>query len=168
MANRGVLESVKVARYGVTVNQADTDVYTEHLPVNPGPDEVIVLLGHRVVLLPAAVTGFLLGSYLIWRKTDIEWPEAAISMAGAALSDDVISGGSMCVSGHDGVNTNFGTWWFNDDVIYPYPVVLTRPPQVVYQAYVNEIGFDFGVLMYYLTERVSREELTRLMVKDHA
>jgi hypothetical protein len=50
--------------------------------------------------------------------------------------------------------------------VYPYPIVLIRPPAVIYS--LSSINFKLCLGLWYVIQTVTDREMTELMMKDHA
>lgn len=156
------VESVKVALVSESFAAGNT-VYAHKLPVALGDLEVVVLLGIRVVG-HMGLNDSALWTWAVWRKSDRDWPHA--SLAGNYLEQeaDIVAHGTLA---HEFLTSGRTLGPVVDDFVFPYPLVLIRPPQ--WLAYsVSYSGVILSAAFYYVTQKVSRDEMTRLMVKDHA
>lgn len=54
----------------------------------------------------------------------------------------------------------------NGYIVFPKPILLLRPPQMVHQ-YSNFIGLDIQMRLYYTIKKLPSQELAKLMIKDH-
>jgi hypothetical protein len=51
-------------------------------------------------------------------------------------------------------------------IIFPKPIILLRPPQLVHQ-YNNFVSVVVQMRLYYTIKKLSSQELAKLMIKDH-
>lgn len=50
--------------------------------------------------------------------------------------------------------------------VYPYPVILIRPPSIIYATSSVDLIMSLG--LWYVLQKVTEKEMSELMVKDHA
>ena len=153
MAQVALPESVKIARAQLNL---DTSLEGAKFPVYLGDDEVAVLLSIYYYWSMAATAGFNVAQFGLWRKTDTD-PAAMESdhtdMIWEGVSALSYVTESLQLSG-------------SEHIILPWPLILVRAPRLV--------GLRIGAIaavymrLYYLIQKVSDEELAKLMVKDHA
>lgn len=55
----------------------------------------------------------------------------------------------------------------SEDFVFPYPLIMVRPSQFHVEVS-GEVTVYCGAYLYYLTQRVSDEQLAGLLVKNHA
>lgn len=162
MAQRSIVESVKVASAGRQF--VDTSLHGVKIPIYPGKDEVAILLSYKIQAIPGGIGPTLAAGYLLWRKSDKDWPAPTLDSERILQQKGVIAGGILHWDGVGGSGGNL-----SESFMFPYPIVLVRPPQLVMEVF-NNTGDDVDILLqaYYLIEKVSKAELQEIMVKDHA
>ncbi|MBA7687601.1 hypothetical protein ES703_96065 [subsurface metagenome] len=146
-------ESVKMVRAQLSL---DTSMGGVKFPIHLGDDEVAVLLSLYWYWSMAATAGYNIVQLGLWRKTDTD-PAAMESehtdMIWEGVSALSYVTESLQLSG-------------SEHIILPWPLILVRAPRLV--------GLRIGAIaavymrLYYLIQKVSDEELAKLMVKDHA
>lgn len=147
----GLPETVKIEKVSLT---CDGNVVTAKADWGIGPKEVAVLLAVRFIVdtLPDNAVWF----WALNRKSQGQPSE--ITMAETAGLTDIIAGGGGSTL------TKVGQFCAAEDFTFPYPVILLRPSQIMVE---GTTGITCGAYLYYLVERVSDEDLAKLMVKDH-
>jgi len=150
-------ESVKVA---LATFVPDATVTGDTFDMNLGINEVAVMLSlyYWWKGVPAAGGNFC--RMAIWRKSDEKYDPAGLVFNRHTdiiwdlmeiynfVTESVWCGGK----GH---------------VIFPWPVILIRPPRLLAQVALMTTPI-VSARIYYLIQKVSDEELAKLMVKDHA
>jgi hypothetical protein len=123
-------------------------------------DEVMVLLSLYYWWYGVLNAGANTVNIGLWRKTDSN-PPVGIWAAGA-LEDMVWSKQETVQFVTESVKASS-----SEHVIFPRPIVLIRPPRLLLRtSFIT--GVAFSVRLYYQLVNVTPEELTKLMVKDHA
>lgn len=162
-----MLETVKVALAGgVTISSAKQ----VKIPIALGDLEVALLHKIRVVCDQSQSASAWVMNWALWRKSDADYTAGKeIRVINVAEHGDFIAAGSIMnqynLQGAAGLAQ--GRYNLSDDFTFPKPMVVIRPPQILVKT-AGTSGFIFGVLLYYTTLEVSKDELARLMVKDHA
>ncbi|MBA7681229.1 hypothetical protein ES703_89566 [subsurface metagenome] len=149
--------SVKVAKS--SINCTNAIVYDE-IPIYPGEKEVALLLATNWLLV-SPVANRLEG--LIWKKAH---PAVKANIFTQYVQEeDVIDYEQTFIIS----TTAEGIWQgsIGRYKAYPQPLVLIRPPQLVTIGLVMTSGIVV-VTCYYVFQRVTDEQLAKLMVKDHA
>ncbi|MBA7678312.1 hypothetical protein ES703_86585 [subsurface metagenome] len=148
-------ESVKTSRVSIA---ADTSMGGVPFPMHLGDNEVAVLLSIWYFWYGAPTAASNIVYFGLWRKTDSD--PSAMGTAHTdmlwRLSEHVLSavGGTVRTSG-------------KGHVILPWPLILIRPPRLVgLRAAFASATVDMQ--LFYTIQKVSDEELAKLMVKDHA
>ena len=154
-------EIVRVARVGVTTING---MVAAPVKLAVGKDEVAVLLAVRFKIddMSGGVNDATL-RWCIYRKSEGDPPEGSLITQDIQDNDDIIAGGGfyavLVTSG-----AVFGT--LTEDFVFPYPVVLVRPCQVLFET--SYVGIQCGMYLYYLRQKIGDDDLTKLLVKDHA
>lgn len=162
MAKLSAPESVKVAIAGQAA--PDTNVNAIRVPIIMGKNEVAIVLAVRAIDSITTGTHNHIANWALWKKSDETWPEADLKITSLAKNSDILIAGSFVTN----TATQGGKGYKSvDDFIFPYPQVLLRPPQFLYQ-YDSQTGQKIGIMVYYVIQEVKDAELARLMVKDHA
>lgn len=152
MGNIVLPESVKVAKVKRPITSAST-LYYDEIPIKPNLDEIALLLGIKwIVYNSGANTVYC----LLWKKSAPKTD--SLILTSNFYSEDVIDYHLIAVAG---VNSDVKQY------ALPYPLVLLRCPQLVTYASVGSTTGTVTVVCWYVTQKVSKEELARLMVKDH-
>jgi len=129
------------------------------VPIELGDDEIAILLATNWQaaaddMLPSSSWGFL------YRKTETEPNWDAIVYGDWASDPNVMD---TFFTGWDNTN-QAGQITDRQYIVYPFPIVLVRQPSIIFAGTINTY---LAVTCYYLRERVGKDELARLMVKDH-
>lgn len=170
MAKINIPDSVKVLVAGK--EPLSTNVDTIPLKFNVGRDEIIVLLQVNVIGNVPSLHTPIHHRWAIWKKSDEEWPQDNLNITDLAKESDIIAGGEyqktyQALGEQDGVSAA-GPGVVGDKVLFPYPVIMIRNPQFLFEPVGSYQTHHIGVICYYLIEKVTNETLARLMVKDHA
>lgn len=157
--------TVKVAGVSLYVPAAAT-VYGVKLPVHMGKNEILVVLAARFVFEPTTSEHDMMILWGMWRKSEATWPHTTLSILNLAEEADIVASGGMVQASSVGA-TGISIGTITEDFVFPYPLVLIRAPQILFESPDNS-EFPVGLWVYYLTQRVTDDELAALMVKDHA
>lgn len=152
-------EQVKIAHAYQIAGWPSAWEYTE-IPIKPGEDEVALALAVEWHHHYAGAAGNISWSYL-WKKSHPEEFKGNSSVVNLPGNEsDIIDTelASFTTSPSQMVKTEYR--------VFPYPVVLLRPLQLVSQSYVDGITHVY-VSVWYVLEKITAEALARLMVKDH-
>jgi len=147
-------ESVKIARARLSL---DVSLAGVPFPLNLGTNEVAILLSfyyHWFGVATAAANTIYMG---IWKKTDTNPPVISTShtdMIWNLIETLTFVTESLKQSG-------------KEHVILPQPLVLVRAPRLV-GFHASFTSATLEMRLFYRIQRVSDEELAKLMVKDHA
>lgn len=152
-------EQVRIAHGYQLSGWPSTWEYVE-IPIKPGDDEVALVLAVEWHHHYAGAAGNLTWSYL-WKKSypaEFKGNSTIVNLPGN--ESDIIDTelASFAVSPSQMIKTEYR--------VFPYPVVVLRPLQLVSQSYVDAITHVY-VSVWYVFQKVTEESLARLMVKDH-
>ena len=147
-------ETVKIAWAELSL---DTSISGSPFPLHLGVNEVAILLSFYYHWRGGSGVGDNLASVGIWRKTDTD--PTGIFIAHTDMIWTLSEGNRFIAE---------SVWQSGKEhVILPWPLVLIRAPRLVG---LREIFTSVTVDMrlFYIIQKVSDEELAKLMVKDHA
>ena len=149
-------ESVKVARAGMSVALT---LEGTPFPMHLGDNEVAILLSLYYWWYGALGAGSNNAGMGLWRKTDSDPPGGDLLTDHTDMLWNIIESvefvtESVVASG-------------KDHIIFPWPLVLIRPPRLMTWMQVFA-SLRVEVRLFYLIQEISDEELAKLMVKDHA
>lgn len=154
MGDIALPESVKIARAGLPLALTLEGL---PFPVNLGQNEVMVLLSLYYTFEITVTVGFCTTRFGLWRKTDTN---------PAAMQTDHTD--MIWETGDARVYVNESTESSDrEHVIFPWPLILIRPPRLV-GLRIQADASHVDMRLYYLIQKVSDEKLAELMVKDHA
>lgn len=151
------MDRLRVAKASIDCTNAL--VYSQ-IPILPGEDEVALLLATNWLLVNTVANRI---EALIWRK-------AHPATKGNIFAQFVIEEDVIDYEQNFMVSTTAAGEWQGTVArykVYPQPLVLIRPPQLVTVGLVGTSGLVV-VTCYYTLQRVTDEQLAKLMVKDHA
>ena len=149
-------ESVKTCRTGIETTTSKTG---SPFPMTLGTDEIAILLSFYYWWRGVVAAGNNVINIGLWRKTDTDSPSAGLTI------DHTDMVWNLCE------NINFVTESVKqsgkEHVILPYPLVLIRAPRLeAYRSTFTAVAVEMR--LFYFIEKVTDEELAKLMVKDHA
>jgi len=147
-------ETVKIARADLA---GVTALVGTPFPMNLGVNEVAILLSFYWSAIGTPVAGTNLGYIGLWRKTDAD--PAAIMV----VHTDMIW--SLRVQILHVAETVRSSW--HEHVILPWPLILIRAPRLIGLSD-TFTAVTIQMRLFYTIQKVSDEELAKLMVKDHA
>lgn len=129
------------------------------LPIKPGDKEVAILLGCQFTLVGSNISFFYRTG--IYKKSDV-----TPAMSGGYTDFDS-NEHWIYVQPDVQVPSVAGSRAIRWQFFFPYPIVLLRPPQWCGYAIDDTGGWRATCLAYYLLQKVTDEQLAKLMVKDH-
>lgn len=150
-------ESVKVARVGFTPGGT---LGGETFPMIMGDDEVVVLMSLDYWWRGTLAAGENRVEMGLWRKSDEANDPPLVPFI---EHTDMIWGTVVSIDFTTESHANSG----KDHIVFPWPMVLIRPPRFLARVLVLT-GSLIEARLYYHTRKVTDIELARLMVKDHA
>jgi hypothetical protein len=131
------------------------------IPIKPGKGEIALLLATNWNLYFTEVNAMYA---VIWRKSYPKTSSVSLFNQPGFKSPDILDYELFSVK----QETAVGVWRSSRSKykVYPYPIVLVRPPQIVY---VNSVAGAGGLAIqaYYILQRASQTEIDRLLAKDH-
>jgi hypothetical protein len=151
-------ESVKIAKESLLLQDTHTGV---RMPIAPGPNEVALLLAYKldVVAEPTAVNETAL-VYLFRKSDNLPATDVRVLNSPDAITYDRYYFYQFTAVGYNQMhNSRY--------IILPFPVVLIRPPQLAGRC-INAGRVTAYMQCYYSIQRASKEDISKLMVKDHA
>lgn len=136
------------------------------VPISLGLNEIARLRMMRVYFVPDIAVDAFQVVWALWRKTDDAWSESDFTLAALSGNQDVVAAGTFLTD----LNTSGArATTYYDELQVPDPgLVLLRSPQLLFEMDVALAYFGLGVVAYYTKEKVSKDRLAQLMVKDHA
>ena len=168
MAKIALPEQVRIAKNRVVIAAASTLQY-EEIPMEMGEDEVALLLAYQMIfedITPLEGAHYRTEAY-IWRKSQPKtYP--TIRSHWAEDSDTItFDVHDFIYQGYGVPHPVFSKSWYK---VLPYPVVLIRPPSLISYATGDPeppTGMRVYSLCWYVLQKVTDEQLAKLMVKDH-
>jgi hypothetical protein len=145
------------------------EIESERIDIGMGDDEVADLHGLVVVLeFESVITYPINVRWLLWKKSEKEWPEADLVPDNYKKQSGVVAVGQF-VNSFIGAPTAamaatvpaMNQFWF------PRPITIIRPMQFLVKANTWYHVFRIGGLVYYEKRRVSNADLEALMIQDH-
>lgn len=125
-----------------------------------GPNEVMVVLAIDYNFHGTVAAGNNVIRWGLWRKTDALPAGSIHALAG---SQDMIF---SRISSAEFVTESLASSG-DGFITLPWPLVLIRPPQLLYRTS-DYATMSLMVRLWYVLHEVSNDELAKLMVKDHA
>lgn len=147
------------------VGGVTTGVTVERRRVNwaLGENEVAELYAVRFIIQESLSSSAFNWRWMLWKKSDIAHESATLWLDELADDDDIVAGGG----GGYSVITQ-GMTYANkvEDLYLKYPLIFVRPSQILILTSVS--GVEWGAFLYYRRVKTSRDELSRLLVKNHS
>lgn len=160
------METVKVARTGLAALTLD-DAQGK-IEIYCGKGEVALLLAIRCGIFPDMATiASARGYFALWRKSDKEIEGLGNTSTYWQSKDDLIYWDIIGWYREDAANAHGSSGIVQFKSFYlPKPLVLIRAPR--FTLYSNCPSTVSGYMdLYYTNVKVSKDELAKLMVKDH-
>lgn len=156
-------QQVIIARRAIAIVGAST-LEAYEIPLGLGEDEVAIVLAAKLAHRGASTAH--VQQWLSRRSTkkiptDLTWANEA-----GSWQDDgsVFDWFASFKTEHTAVGVENRSC--EEYKVYPYPIVLIRDPSML--VFSNMATVLCTVILYYLIEKVTNEQLAKLMVKDHA
>ena len=165
MGNIALPESVKFAKVSFGTTIGVNSVGGHDLKLMLGPKEIALLLSFRLVC-PSGLNNNFQFTWVLYRKS-LPAPLTLVDIGtiGFARKDDIFAVGVLQMRTEAGSGYVGGP---TDDFTFPYPLVVVRNPALWIRNIDGGADEPIMAILYYLVQKVTDEELAKLMVKDHA
>lgn len=132
------------------------------VPIDLGELEIALLLAYDLqFIMPPNIGNARASAYLTRETMPLDTDTGDVIARWATLKSVIIAQGV--------VTNDAGNAGALDRCFYrvlPYPVILIRPPTIVVEG--NNAAIALNVILWYVRQEVTRDQLAHLMVKDHA